>query len=118
MSLTKSWKNNARFAIFAGDYPCHGNKYHKNDLTDYFPNGISYRKNIEESVKELAEKNISLFCMKLTEHTDIMFEIFKNIYKNYNNIKYEVVPLESEKNLSNIIASSSIDIYIKQRDIK
>ena len=101
----------------AGDNPCHGNKYHETDLSEQFPDGISYRKNIEESVKELAEKNISLLFMKITDRTDIMFEIFKNIYKNYNKTKFEVIPLESQDNLSNMVANKSINIYVQHRNI-
>ena len=117
MALTKNWKNNARFAILAGDYPCHGLKYHSSGLSENFPNGISYRKNIEESIKELAEKNVSLLCMKITEHTDIMFGIFNNIYDNYNNCKFRVVPLQSDNIFADVVVNNSVEIYVSQRNI-
>ena len=116
MALNKTWKNNARFAILVGDNPCHGDKYHSPTLSENYHQGLPNRKNIEESIKELAEKNVSLLCMKITEKTDIMFEIFKNIYKNYTKCKFNIVPLESDNNLSNIVVDSSVDVYVSQRN--
>ena len=120
MALNKTWKNNARFIIFVGDVPCHGKKYHKNTYNwiESYPNGIPYRKNIEESIKELAEKNISLLCMKLTSDTDEMFAVFNNIYKNYKKCKYDIVPLNSLNDFTNIVIDSSVDIYVNQRNIQ
>ncbi len=46
--------------LFA-DAPGHGLKYY--DYDDQYPDGISGRKDIEESVRELASKNILMFCL-------------------------------------------------------
>ena len=119
MALKKNWKNNARIAILATDYPFHGKKYHSPKMGNaiFFPNGNPDRRNIEILVKELADKNISLFCMKITEYTDIMFDIFKTIYNNYENCTFKVIPLKSKEQLSNIIVDSSAEVYINQRNI-
>ena len=109
-ALDKTWKNDARFAILVGDTPCHGNAYH--DLDDFYPNGVPGRKNIEESIKELAERNISLFCMEITNLTKKMFTIFENIYSNYKNVDFQIVPLTAPEDLPNIIASSAVGVYI------
>ena len=39
-------------------------------------------------IKKMAEENISLFCLRISEQTDIMFQKFKDIYeeKKPNNI--------------------------------
>lgn len=115
-ALDKSWKNDARFAVLLGDTPCHGNKYH--DLNDFHPNGVPGRKNIEESIKELAERNISLFCMEITNLTKKMFQIFGNIYSNYNNVDFQVVSLTDPEELPNIIATSAAGVYIFKKSIK
>ena len=116
-ALDKNWKNNARFAILVADYPCHGAKYHSIN-TDEYPNGVPGRKEISQLVRELAENNISLFCMRITQYTDIMFEEFKKIYNNFNNCEFRVVPLNSERSLSNIVVDSAADVYVNQRNIE
>ena len=114
----KNWKSNARFAILMADYPCHGTKYHSSNLSDDYPNGAPDRQDIEESIKILAEKNVSLFCLKITENTQIMFEIFENIYNNYENIQFQIIPMKSSESLSNVVVVSSVEIYTSQRSIK
>ena len=116
-ALEKNWKSNARFAILLADYPCHGNKYHSPDLEDVYPNGDPSRMDIEELIKNLAKKNISLFCMKITQHTDLLFQIFGNIYKGYPNCQFKVVPLESDIYLSDTVVYSASEVYINQRNI-
>ena len=115
-ALSKNWKNDARFAVLVGDTPCHGNKYH--DLDDHYPNGVPGRKNIEESIKELAERNISLFCMEITNLTKKMFQIFGNIYNNYQNVDFKIIPLTDPEDLPNIIASSAVGVYIFKKSQK
>ena len=116
-ALEKNWKSNARFAILIADYPCHGYKYHSSDLRDSFPNGDPTRMDIEVLINNMAEKNISLFCMKITKHTDIMFQIFENIYNSYTNCQFKVVPLESDVYLSDIVVHHAAKVYVSQRNI-
>ena len=115
MALYKSWKNNARFLIFIADAPCHGWKYH-NITTDIYPDGGENRRNIEVLIKELAEKNISLFCIKLRTTTDIMFNIFSDIYKDYNDFEFKIVSMTNKQSMSNIIINSAIEVYASQRN--
>ena len=114
MALNKDWKNNARFLIFIADFPCHGFKYH-NISTDKYPNPVENRKDIEVLIKELAENDISLFCMKITEYTNIMFNIFGDIYKNYSNCEFKIV---SGQNLDDIVVNSAVEVYVSQRNIE
>ena len=116
MALNKDWKSNARFITFVADYPCHGSKYH-NISTDKYLNPPENRRDIEELIKELAANNISLFCMKITQYTDIMFNIFSNIYKNYINCEFKVVPMNSEKSLDDFVVNSAVDVYVSQRNM-
>ena len=117
-ALDKNWKNNARFIIFVADSPCHGNKYHASNIIDSYPNGAPNRRNIEELIAELAQNNISLFCMKITESTNIMYKIFENIYLNYDKCEFRIVSMNSQQSLSNIVIDSAAEIYINQRNIE
>ena len=115
MALYKDWKNNARFLIFIADAPCHGWKYH-NLKKDKYPN-MNNRRNIEDLIKELAEKDISLFCLKITELTNKMFDMFKNIYNNYPNCEFKIVPMNSGQSLDNIVVNSAVEVYVSQRNV-
>ena len=126
-ALNKSWTSNARFAILVGDAPCHGIKYHEKDLMDDYPNGVPGReKPIEILVEEIAQKNISLICIKLKDDTDIMFKLFKEIYKKYennkindknekNNLFFDIVPIKDPKDLTKTVIYSAIEAYKNQR---
>ena len=114
MALNKNWKYNARAIVLVADSPCHGKKYH--NYEDSFPDGIPYRKNIEESLEILAKNNISLYCIKITEQTDIMFQEFENIYKNYTKCNFLVVDMNDETELSEIVVNAATNTYINQRN--
>ena len=45
-----------------------------------------------------------------------MFEIMKNIYNNYKNYEFQIVPMNSEESLSNIVVNSAAEVYINQRN--
>lgn len=96
LALNKAWKSNARSAILVADAPCHGKNYH-NNLDDNYPNEVPGRKSITDVVEELANNNINLSCMKITEYTEKMFEMFKNIYKNHKNTDFNVKDMDSSE---------------------
>ena len=113
-ALNKKWTSNARFLILVGDAPCHGYKYHRHvdEGYDKYPHGIPGRKDIEESIKELCEKNICLFCVKLSNETDIMFDIFEDIYKKNNKEKmFFIDEIKTAEKLSQKIVEKSNEVY-------
>ena len=116
MALNKNWQNNARFLIFIADCPCHGPKYHKLK-SDKYPDGGENRRDIEELIKELAENDISLFCMKITTFTDIMYNIFNDIYKSKTNCEFKIVSMSSGESLSDIVVNSAAEVYVSQRNV-
>ena len=117
MAITKNWKNNAKFIVFVADAPCHGIKCHSSDLDESYPDGIPGREDIEEIVKDIAEANISLFCMQITDLTKKMFELFKNIYKEYNYTEFYLINMNSEKDFTDMVVDSAIKVYTSQRNI-
>ena len=113
--LKELWKSNAKFIVFVADAPGHGLKY-----TDYdydYPDGIEGRKDIEESVRELASQNVLMFCLKITIETDKMFSIFENVYQNYGENKLQIVDIYSEgKTFRDEVIKSASDAYRTQRN--
>ena len=39
---------------------------------------------MDEMILEMFNKGISLFCLKITTKTDIMFQVFQDIYNDAN----------------------------------
>ena len=110
----KDWKGKTRFAILVTDSPCHGKKYH--DLTgenvDNYPNGDREGRNIEEFIEFFAQKDISLFCLKINNTTDKMFNIFKEVYyKNKNENSKNKFVLEEGKKLIDIVTKNAINMF-------
>jgi len=112
LALDKNWKSNARMAVFVADAPGHGEAYSSYD--DYLDD-VPERRIIEEMIEEMAEKNIALFCYKISYSTDKMFRIFENIYNGtkYKNTKFEIV--SKINSLSDVVANYSIKVYNEQR---
>ena len=118
-ALNKKWDSNAKFAILAADAPCHGLKYHGHEDYDDYPNGIPGRKDIEESIKELAIKNVCLLCIKLTDRTDLMYKIFQDIYINNNKKSlFFMDEIENADNLNKIILEKCKKVYEENRGNK
>ena len=86
--------SNARFAIIVADAPFHGENCYTSYMYDSYPKGVPGRRNITDLVKDLAENNISLFCMRITYLTETMFTMFENIYKKYINILHIIIIME------------------------
>ena len=110
---------NARFSVLVTDAPCHGLKYHEKKLFDNYPQGVPNSKNIEDLVEEMANIGISLLCIKLKNDTDILYNLFDNIYKKYTdklNILFKIISINSPEDLINIIIKNASKAYDKQRE--
>ena len=111
-ALNKLWKNNARFIVFVADAPNHGAKYGGGSYT------IPGRKDLESLIRELANNGVSLFCMEIDEYnTRTMFNVFENVYKNYKELKFQIVPMDSANSFANVVVEAAIDVYENQRMI-
>ena len=117
MALNKTWKNNARFAVLVADAPCHG-YYCIDEYYDDYPNGVPGRKNISDLVEEFADNNIALFCMRISSYTDIMFEMFKNIYEKHKNIEFHIGNMDySDQKFADVVVEEASKVYVNQRNI-
>ena len=112
LTLKKSWKSNAKLAAFIADAPGHGEKYGGHNTSDSDPK----RRDIGEMIGEMAEDGISLFCMKITEKTDLMYKVFNEIYneKKNNNTLFAIAD-GNDNSFTDLIVNYSIQVYYEQR---
>ena len=113
--LNKNWNSKARYAILVCDAPAHGKKYHNNQ-DDSFPQGDPKGRNIEKFIDEFHNLNVNFFCVEISSITNIMFNCFRNIYKNQNVAKgkeliFEVQKLTNSSELKNYIFQTSRKVY-------
>ena len=115
MALKKDWQGISRFAILAADAPCHGVEFHgrANDKNyDNYPEGDPYKRDIKEFVRKFAEKNISLFCAKFSDDTDMMFDIFRKEYnKGIKEGAHCEFTTEKCEDLCEIIIQKATQVY-------
>ena len=114
LGKNKKWSGNTRFAILVTDSPCHGIKYHNltGDQRDNYPDGDREGRNIEDFIKFFSEEKISLYCLKINNTTDKMFDIFEKVYyKNKKeNSKNEFILEEGEK-LIDIVIKNAVNMF-------
>ena len=121
LALNKTWKSNAKFAVFLADAPGHGKQYGGDDYEGEQPK----RRLIEEMIAEMAENDISLFCLKILDQTDTMYKLFEDIYEaiksSYTkfiiekNKKVENSLLKQATSFSNVVVDNAILVYYDQR---
>ena len=119
LALKKDWQGISRFAILAADAPCHGNEFHgKANIKNYdnYPEGDPNNRDIRELVRKFAEKNISLFCAKFSDDTDLMFDIFEKEYNKGKNGKAQCeFHMESCEDLCGRIIEQATQVYSVNR---
>ena len=113
--LNKNWNSKARYAILVCDAPAHGKKYYNNQ-DNSFPQGDPKGRNIEKFIDEFHNLNVNFFCVEISSITNIMFNCFRNIYKNQNIAKgkeliFEVQKLNNSSELKNYIFQTSRKVY-------
>ena len=72
-----TWRNAIRVLLHVGDFPPHGRRFH--NLDDDYPDGDPYGLTAESVLNNLRSKNIRYFFGKITEETETMIRIFKEI---------------------------------------
>ena len=121
LAIKKKWKGKTRFAILVTDSPCHGKKYHdlKGDQEDNYPEGDREGRNIENFIKEFAQKEISLLCLKINDTTDKMFNIFEGVYnKNKLENSKSQFALVKENQLFDIVTKNAIKLFQNRKKLE
>ncbi|RIA81489.1 kinase-like domain-containing protein, partial [Glomus cerebriforme] len=123
-----NWKNYTRILFHIGDYPPHGSQFH--DLHDDYPDGDPYGLTAESVLENMQSKNILYFFGKVTNHTEKMLQIFRNIigeFPTFDLIGDDPIKLIDKffkatsssitiaVSLTSVIGSGSKDIYDLQR---
>ena len=116
LALNKTWKNNAKLAVFIADAPEHGEKYGGTEYSSYLYKKPE-RRELDKMVEEMAEKGISLFCLRIRKETDIMYKIFEDIYnkKKANNTQFLIVDRKNIS-LSGVVINYAVKVYNEQRN--
>ena len=118
----KNWQGKSRFTILVTDSPCHGRKYYDETAENYdnYPDGDKLGRNIEDFIKELAEKEVSVFCLKISPSTDKMFKIFEDVYNNNkkHDSNNQFMADYSGENIYNIVTSNAIKTFRNRKPIK
>lgn len=116
LAQNKKWGGNTKFAVLVTDSPCHGKKYH--DLEDdNYPNGDRNGRAIEKFIEFFAKNKISLFCLKINNTTNKMFNIFKEIYeKNKPDNSNASLVYQEGKQLLEFVTNNAIKIF-QNRDV-
>ena len=119
LARNNTWKSNAKFAIFIADAPGHGAKYGGDEIYSSYPERLL----IEDMIMEMAERSISLFCLRINSKTDIMLELFENIYNEVKAPSTKFIIVNNSKyiygydysSFSEEIITQAINVYYEQR---
>ena len=114
LALNKTWKSNAKLIALVADAPGHGLKYGGHEVDKSFPK----RREIDEMIMEIFGKGISLFCLNITRKTDIMFQVFQDIYStiNPNNANFQIIDNSVITSFTDTVRNYAIKVYSEQRD--
>lgn len=114
LALNKTWVSNAKLAVLIADAPGHGIKYGGHEADSSYPK----RRELDEMVIEMFGKGISLYCLKITEKTDIMFRVFENIYNETNptNANFKIIDNDEISSFTDSVMDYASEIYKGQRD--
>lgn len=57
--------------------------------------------------------------MRITTYTEPMFEMFRDIYKDYKDVEFHVDDVDkSDQRFSNIVVEAAKRVYVNQRNIE
>lgn len=86
--IALDWKADTRIAFHICDAPCHGRQYHNDaGVWDTKPKGHPSGTTLEQMMVHMRDLDVNLTFIKLTKHTDKMFEVMS---KSYNTPKYNL----------------------------
>jgi len=106
-ALKLSWKSSTRLVIHTADAPCHGSKYHSCG-TDTHSRGDPDGRVPEDLLRQMCNQSIDFYFCRLNKTTDIMTNIFKEVYTSSNK-PFDVIDIGSDtsKFLPTVIKSIS-----------
>ena len=122
-----SSKADTKYVILITDAPCHGGKYHdlgkyvrgKNEDGDNYIEGDRKKIDVDQIIKSMAKNDINFYCVKISDKTDKMFQIFEEIYRNntQNSSNFVIVKNENPEHLPKLITESINRVFNNRNDI-
>ena len=92
------WEADTRIAFHICDAPAHGRQYHNDQTTwDTYPKGSPLGLSLEEMMRKTVDLGINLTFIKLTKHTDKMFEVMANAYNNAGTMTLELTDMDQNR---------------------
>ena len=92
------WQAETRMAFHICDAPAHGRQYHNDQTTwDTYPKGSPHGVTLEQMMQETVNLGIHLTFIKLTVHTDKMYEVMSNAYNSAGTMTLELTDMDQSK---------------------
>lgn len=92
------WEADTRIAFHICDAPAHGKQYHNDNNTwDTYPKGSPHGVTLENMMGRLVELGINLTFIKLTKHTDKMFEMMSRAYNSAGTMTLELTDMDQNR---------------------
>ena len=83
--LQLSWyPGSYRLVTVVADSPTHGNRYHSKSVSDGYPGGSPAGLVLEEMVRKFRTEKLDLTFYKLTDETEVMYNIIEDVNKGYD----------------------------------
>ncbi|RHZ72301.1 hypothetical protein Glove_243g66 [Diversispora epigaea] len=104
-AITKmTWKNSIRIILHVCDAPPHGLRF--TNLSDTYPGGDPLGLTAESVLQEMKDKNISYFFGKITNDTEGMIRVFREIIGHF-----EVFDLKNEESVLQEMKDKNISYF-------
>jgi hypothetical protein len=92
------WKAETRIAFHICDAPAHGRQYHNDNTTwDTYPKGSPSGISLEQIMQKTVDLGINLTFIKLTKHTDKMFDVMKGVFDSSSTVTLELTDMDQNR---------------------
>ena len=78
-AVSAGWRAKTRVLCHVADAPCHGTKFHS--CHDSYPEGDPTGLDPLDLVRQLANKRVDYYFVRITQWTDQMARMFEDVYK-------------------------------------
>ena len=100
LALIKNLDSNTKIVIYVSDSLNHEEK---------FSGSLNKYQRIQNSILQMVDNNINLFCVKINEKTDNIYSIFQNIFRTKNN-KFSIIDMTTSS-LKDEVVNYFINVY-------
>ena len=92
------WQAETRVAFHICDAPAHGRQYHNDSSTwDTYPKGSPHGVSLEDIMQQTVDLGVNLTFIKLTKHTDKMFQVMQGVYNKSSTVSLELTDMDQNR---------------------